>query len=248
MNFIKPPLLFALIVYAIFLIPAQAHAAVLTLTADGGVVWKVLSSESEITLVPPERTSLEVKNIVDATPPPEDTVIMLEKNDGKLSLKVTGGNTPREIDVTDINQDIIEIEQGNEPQKIKILASGEDFVISQKGVFAQTSYPIQINPKSHELSVQTPSGLRYIAVLPHEAVENAVKANVLNVLSSGGKIILSEDQKGELEYTITGERVVNILKLIEFTVPVDTSVSASNGRILEINQPVWFSLIGFLFT
>ncbi|MGB6839287.1 MAG: hypothetical protein WBE27_03410, partial [Microgenomates group bacterium] len=58
--------------------PAKA-TALLVIDNDGGVIWKVLSSQDSISLGIPQREFLEIKNIA-VTNTSSDTKITLEKD------------------------------------------------------------------------------------------------------------------------------------------------------------------------
>jgi len=109
-----------------------------------------------------------------------------------------------------------------------------------------TDYPININPKKNEISVQTPSGIRFLSVLPVEAAESILRARVMTRLT-GEKTFLLEGERGELVYEMNGEKVLNIFNLLDYPVEVKTKVSVLTGEIVEIDQPTWLRIVSFLF-
>jgi hypothetical protein len=245
----KKVFLLSFLVFGLFVLSStQASAAILVIDKNGEITWNVLSSESDLTLGIPERSSLEVKKLPGNISPSPSAVVSLTKNGDKVQLKVVSDDGEREMDVSKLQEDVIEIEEVGATNKVKILASNDQFLISQSSISAATAFPIQIDTKDRELSVQTPSGLRYLSILPYEAVENTVKANVLNRLEPDGRIQLLENDQGELEYKITGSRVLELFNIFKITVPVEASISASTGRILTVQEPTWFKIFGFLIT
>lgn len=236
-----------LVCFFLFLSVPSAHAALLTLNLEGQAVWNVLSFDSEFNPGIPNSRSLEVKNLAQTSTPSPDATIYLQPTGDRIQLTVESSEGKREADVTDYHQNIIEIEQISAPQTVNISSQGTDFLIQQNGISAQTAFPIQINAQRRELSLKTPSGLKYLSIFPHEAVENALKANLINRLENEGLIFLAETERGELQYQISGLRVIEIFNLFHYSIPVMASISASTGQVLEVQQPIWFSVLGFLF-
>lgn len=225
--------------------PAKA-TALLVIDNDGGVIWKVLSSQDSISLGIPQREFLEIKNIA-VTNTSSDTKITLEKDGENINLNVATNEGEKSLDVTSWQDDLIEIEERGETQRVTIRVLGEEFSIEQKGISAVTSYPININPNKNEISVLTPSGTRFLSILPIEAAESALRAKTMNRLTNQ-KIALVEGEKRELIYIIKGERLLNIFNLLEYPIEVETQVSALTGEIVQVEQPVWLKVLGFLFT
>jgi hypothetical protein len=152
-----------------------------------------------------------------------------------------------EFDVTNWQESLVEIEERGEAKKATIGVSGEQFAIEQAGITALTDFPITIDPQANELSLTTPSGSIYLAVLPAEAVESALRSRFLNRLPEK-RIFIKEEEVGTLAYTIAGEKVVDIFGILEYKIPVVARVSASTGEILNVDGPEWFKIFGFLFT
>lgn len=247
MKYHKIISIFSLACFILFFSHSPAHAALLTLTLEGQTVWNVLSFDSEFSPDVPNYQSLEVKNLAQASNPSPDATIYLQQAGDRVQLTVESSEGKREADVTDYHQNIIEIEQVSQPQTVNISTQDNDFFINQNGVSAQTAFPIQINAQRRELSIKTRSGLKYLSVLPYDAVENTLKANLINRLEGNGVILLAENERGELQYQISGLRVIEILNLFHYSIPVMASVSASTGQVLNVKQPIWFSVLGFLF-
>jgi hypothetical protein len=238
-------LLLSLLVLVSFV--PTTHAALVTITQNNTLIWSVLSFDSELSPDIPAHSSLKVKSISQAPQASPDATIYLQRQGDKTQLTVESLEGKREADISNFHEDIIEIEQTPQTQTINISAQGNDFLINQNGISARTSFPIQINAQRRELSVETTSGLKYVSILPYEAVENTLRANLINRLEADGIITLSENERGELEYRISGSRVIEVLNLVEYSIPVSTSISASTGQILNVDQPTWFSILGFLF-
>lgn len=245
MRFLR--LFFSLILALVFLSLATttALASLVVVDSKGKVIIKVLSVEDSVELEIPRRDFLEIKDIADETPDPE-AKISLAKIDGKVSLKVSTSSGEKSLDVTSYKEEIVEIEERPEVERLTISVFGDKFRIGQKGVYAETDYQINIDPKSAGLTLATPSGFRYLSVLPKEAAETILRSRVVNRIGAGSVISLSE-HSGELYYEVAGERVINVFNIFEYPVPVSARVSASTGAILSVEQPTWLKVLGFLF-
>lgn len=217
-----------------------ASASLITIDSKGEVILKVLSSEDQLALSIPERNEIEVKEIATNTKA-SDTSISLSKKDGKMFLKVGD----KELDVTTWDEGLIEIEERGDVKRIEIAVEGEDFVVKQDGVSAKTSYPINIEPEENKLSVETTSGEIYLSVYPNEAAESALRSKYITRLPDR-QIGMTEKETGILAYEVDGEREIEMLKFIDYAVPVTVHISASTGEIVSIDQPTWLRIFGFL--
>jgi hypothetical protein len=217
-----------------------ANAALITVDSEGEVIVKVLSSEDQLALSIPERNELEVKDIVTDSQT-TDSSISLIKKDGKVLLTV-GDNT---LDVTTWDEGLIEIEERSDTKRIEISVEGDNFVVKQDGVSAKTSYPINIKPKENKLSVETSSGEIYLSVFPIEAAESALRSKYVTRLPDR-EIGITEKDTGVLTYAVDGEREIQMLKFLDYGVPVTVYISASTGEIVSIDQPTWLRILGFL--
>ncbi len=216
--------------------PVPVFAGLVTIDKNGETIWKVLSSQDEISLGI-KRSSLEVKNVASGVA--EDTRIALKREDGKIYLN--------EFDVTDWQEALVEIEERGEAERAVIGVAGEQFTIEQNGILALTDFPIVIDPKENELALVTPSGSIFLSVLPTEAVESALRSRFINRLPEK-KIFLKEEGVGTLAYTVIGEKVLDIFGILEYKIPVTARVSASTGEILGVQGPEWFKIFGFLIS
>lgn len=234
--------LLATLLFCIFFFAAweTSRAALITVGKEGEVILKVLSSEDQLALSTPERKDIEVKEIA-ADTTSDGSPISLAKKDGKIYLKVGD----RQLDVTSWKEGLIEIEERGDVKRIEIGVEGEEFVIKQDGVSASTQYPINIEPKENKLSVETSSGEIFLSILPIEAAESALRSRYVTRLPDK-KIGMSEEDVGILTYAVDGEREIEMLKFIDYAVPVTVHVSASTGEIVSVDQPTWLRILGFL--
>ncbi|MFV1917106.1 MAG: hypothetical protein ACC618_01285 [Patescibacteria group bacterium] len=222
-----------------------AHASLVTIDKEGRVTLNVLSAEESIELEIPRREYLEVKDIAEGIPNPQAKISLLRSN-GKVSLQVSTSSGDKSLDVTDYKGEIVEIEERPAVERIAISVFGDKFEIVQRGVIAETSYEINIDPQTARLTLETPSGLRFLSILPRQAVDVVLRAKYINRI--GGQNRLSIEEEGrELAYVVPGDKIINLFDLFEYKVPVKAVVSASTGEILSVEQPTWLRVLGFLF-
>jgi hypothetical protein len=245
----KKTLSFLVILTSLFFVTASTtHAGFITINKDGSITWNVLSSEVSDGPSIPKREELAIKDVIGTSEGTIPAEVSLGKDNGKVELKVTDSSGGKKIDVTSIKGDLIEIEERPEVKTIKIGVLGEGFSIDQGGVVAQTDFPIKIDPKTAELSLETPSGIRYLAVLPREALDYILRARIITKLGEDSKVALQEENGGQLSYVIDGVRTLNVFNLFNYDVPVRAQVSAVNGEIIGIEQPSWLKVLGFIFS
>ena len=226
--------------------PASAYASLVTIDPQGGIVFNVLSVEDTIELEIPRRDYLEVKDIADETPDPNAKISLL-KEDGKIKLQVSTESGDKSLDVTHYKDEVIEILERPESERLTIGVSDGKFIIEQRGVVAETEFAINIDPQTTGLTLETPSGLRFLSILPREATEAVLRSKFINRIGAEQRIYLEEEEGQDLAYLISGDKVINLFNIFEYSTPVKAKVSASTGEILSVEQPTWLKIIGFLF-
>lgn len=247
MKIVRSFYVFLLVFFGVCIFwPSSANASLVLINKDGDIVLKILSSQDYIALGIPKRDSIEVKELAERTNASSDAKISLRRDGEKFLLNVESDGEERELDVTGYKDSLIELEERGESQTVRIGVLDGKFSIEQRGVIALTSFPININPESAELSVATSSGSRFLSMLPYGAVESVLRSKVMSKLGEGRKIELSEGDRGELVYTIPGYRVIDVYNIVSYPVSITVKVSASTGEIVFIEQPTWLKIIGFL--
>ncbi|MBU0572781.1 hypothetical protein KKH23_02405 [Patescibacteria group bacterium] len=233
------------ILFCISSVAVKAES-LLVVNGEGDIIWKVLSSTDSISLSIPEREHLEITDVAASFETTSDAKISLEKEDGSISLSIDSSEGNRSLDVTNWQDDLIEVEERGETKKLAIRIIDGEFNIEQKGISVTTSYPINIDPNKNEISVQTPSGARFLSVLPIEAAESALRAKVITRFTDK-KASLIEGDRGELVYVLSGEKVLNLFNLLDYPVEVEASVSVLTGEIVHVEQPPWLIVLSYLF-
>lgn len=228
-----------------FVFPFKANASIVKIDKEGDVSWNVLSQQDDYSLDIPQHSYIEVKKAGDVEPDHEASVNLL-KDSGGLSMVVLSGNETRQLDVSGVNGDLVEIEERGEMQRIVIGVSEDRFSLQQGRITALTDYPIGVDTKSANISLTTPSGDRFLSILPIQAVETLIKSNLLSNIKDNLVEIVEEER--ELQYKIEGEKRLEFFDLVNYVVPVKSTISASTGEVLSIEAPVWYKVVAILLT
>jgi hypothetical protein len=235
--------LFSLFFLLVFAKPASAN--LLSIDKDGQIVWDVLGQEDAIGLAVPQSSDITLNKVAESSGD-TNSLVSLEKKDGKVSLLVNEGGGRKSLDVTNWKDSVIEIEERPQVQKIQIAIAGDKFEIKNAGVSAVTSFPITVDPKTAKVSVTTQTGDKYISVFPREAAESALKSRVVDSLKTN-QIVLTEEGN-ELTYKVNGEKLLNLFNVYKYPVDVEAQVSAYTGEIVKTNAPIWLTIASYLFS
>lgn len=201
----------------------DANAALVHVSKEGEITWNVLGA---ISFRPNNNSYLASSELV------------LENNSGEVSVN--------DINVSSLKGDIVEFEKEVAAERVSIVAEEDKFLIRQRGISAETNYPIKISEEEENIVLSTDTGERYLAVLPYEALLQVVRANYIKDIGEDGKIYIVEREEGELAYKIVGEKRFSIFKFVDVPVEINTYVSALTGNILEVDQPAWSRVLNFL--
>lgn len=234
--------LLILILASFFVFPDITEASFLLVKADGSIEWKILAVEDS-SLGIPKREDLSVRSTRSGD---TNTKITLESKDGDVILDVGEGGMTKTLDIESQNEDIIEIEERGAVKRVKIAVIDGKLAIEQEGIVALSDFPITIDPTKNEISLKTDSGDLYLAILPMEALESALRSRAISRLKDQ-KAGIAQNTAGVLSYSLKGQKVINLFNIVSYPVDVNTEVSASTGEILFVDQPTWLRILGFLF-
>jgi hypothetical protein len=244
--FFRKILLALLVVSGLSLITAsKTQASLLTIDKNGEIVVNVLAEVDDITLQVPDRELVAIKEVATGAVNGEARVTLTKIGD-EMRLNVLGSDQEKSLDVSDYQDSVVEIEERPEVEKIAISVLGDKFLINQRGVSARTNYEIDIDPRSAGLTLKTPSGLRFLSILPREAVDTALRSKLINRFTEYNTLTI-EETEAELAYKVDGERVFDLFNLLEYSLPVTARISATTGEIMSIDNPKWLKFVAFLF-
>lgn len=218
------------------------RASIVTIGKTGEVKLNVLSAEDSAE----EGGSIAIsKSSVDMGE--ADMPISLFRRDGKYILNVTGKDGEKNFDITDYKDGVLEIEDRPSVKKIGIGLSDNQFYIQQAGIRAKTSYQINIEPQRSRITILTPTGYKFLTVLPKDAVDTLLRSKSISSLGESGTVSIAEDPEGNLFYEVSGVKQIGIKDVYMYDAPVVAKISATNGEVLEVNQPIWLKILS-LFT
>ena len=153
-----------LVFLLLFINATPAYGSLITIEKEGNVVFSVLAEEDSIALGTSGQSNIEVNKIADEKVG-EDSSVSLSREGGKINLGVSDGNETRQMNVSEISDDLVELEERPEIQKINIGIRDDKFSLEQKGVVALTSFPIKIDAKRAVLSVTTSKGDEFLSIM-----------------------------------------------------------------------------------
>src|SRR4030042_1294138 len=119
-------LLFAsvLILISLLFSTKSVYATLVFINKQGELIVKVLSSEDTLELSIPRRDYLAVKEITQDSSDPE-AQINLYKKDGKIELNISGKTGDESLDITNYQDEVIELEERAEIEKVTIELENE---------------------------------------------------------------------------------------------------------------------------
>mgnify|MGYP001558381655 CR=1 FL=1 len=157
-------------------------------------------------------------------------------------------------------QELFKITDRLDKTGIKIATAGGALVVSRNQVGAVSNFPLQLDLNTNQLIASTSAGSRILTVLPDQAVQNMLAANVISRLgppfiqqavtsgqiSSINEIVRLGLQNNVLVYQIQGIRDFNLLGFIPVSRPTTSIVSAETGQLLETQQSILTQIIDLL--
>ncbi len=211
-----------------FMFPRNIKAAFMTVDQTGNIVWNVLGIEDSV---------FEVKKLVTTLNTLSNSEILIKRDGDKINIG--------ENQISGEVSDLVEIEKRGQSREVKIFNKDGFFEIKTNDISAKTLFPILVDSKNSKIGITTNSGNRYLTLLPIEIFDNLIKAKIIT--SNKDEMSLIEDDQGQLKYLVDANKNVNFFNVYSADIPVKVSVSAIDGQVLEIDQPVWLRVLGFLF-
>lgn len=181
--------------------------------------------------------------------------VRYEIRDGRVTIKAeTAGSEEVE------DEEIIKIVDRLDKTGIKVATEGGKLLVARNNVGAFANFPLQIDLATNQLIASTSAGARVLTVLPDQAVQNMLAANVISRLgppfiraalergeaTSAAQIIELGLRSGVPVYEIPGIRDFRLLGFIPVSAPVKAVVSAETGQLLTTEQPLLTRVIDLL--
>src|SRR3989344_3087445 len=154
-------------------------------------------------------------------------------------------------------EDEIVVEERADLLRIRALQSKA--IIERLNVQALTDLPLSVDLNTNILTVTTPSGEKQVTVLPDQAVQNMLAANVIDRL--GGQALVEEVRQGNIQtlgqvialglrnnvpvYQVQGIKEHRFLGFFPVTTDVTVTVSAETGEVVDTDQSVGDAIFDF---
>ena len=171
-----------------------------------------------------------------------DIRVRLERSDDRTSsrLRVRVENEAGEEEELG-EQEELRIREREEENETEIEVEDDEFVVRRGQTQATTKFPLSINLATNELVVTTPAGERGVTVLPDQAVQGMLGADVIDQLQvavaspgaalAAGTISLG-GRLGVPVYEILGIKHHKFLGFIPVQTEVTAVVSAETGELV----------------
>lgn len=179
--------------------------------------------------------------------------VRYELKDGQLKVKVENEEGEElELEEEEIEEVEDEVEDELEDADIKIATAAGRLAIIKNRFGAFTNFPLTINPKTNELIITTHAGQKTVTILPDQAVQNMLAANIIsrlgsqaivdavlqNQVASASAIVDLGVRENIPVYEIPGIRDFRLLGFIPLSQPVTVVVSAETGELVTTEQSI----------
>lgn len=118
--------------------------------------------------------------------------IKLLPNKDQVRVKFEDQNGVEFLPMDATESGSFDIDESLDKRTVKVRAKDNAAYVIRNKIAAQTHFPLMVNPETNELIVTTPHGEKTVTILPDQAVQNMLAANVLDVLGGKGGILWEE--------------------------------------------------------
>lgn len=181
--------------------------------------------------------------------------VRYEIRDGKTVIKAETEDG-QEVKGTELFKIVDRLDRSD----IKVSTESGKLTVTRNNIGAVSRVPIAVDLNNNELVVNTPAGTRVVTVLPDQAVQNMLAANVISRLgpsvvakqvqteevTSIADVITLGERNGVPIYEVQGIKDQRLLGFIPVEIPVTAVVSAEDGKLLEEQKTLVSSLINIL--
>lgn len=163
------------------------------------------------------------------------------------------------LEDTDETEDEVVIEERADRNAVRIRALQHKAIIERLNVQALTDLPISVDLNTNILTVTTPAGEKQVTILPDQAVQNMLAANVIDRL--GGEALVEQVRQGNVQtlgqvielgvrndvpvFVIQGIRERRFLGFLPVTTDVTVTVSAETGEVVDTQQSFTDTVVDF---
>lgn len=168
--------------------------------------------------------------------------IMLQN---KSSMRISVASKSGEIENIEDDEVMMETEHGM--VGFRNSKSDDSTEIIHGKLTAHTDLPLNIDPKTKRMSVQSEGKELEIKVLPEEVLNSLSNERILNASSTGAPDkfeIVVED--GKVVYLVNDTKDEKLLGLFAVSIPKEIKVSGETGETLESKQTILSKILDFL--
>ena len=194
------------------------------------------------------------------------TKVRLERVGDRFQIKAEN-ELGEETDLGE--EDIVSIDERADRNQIRIRTFNTSTdqlrnrnIIERLNTQALTDLPLSVNLETNKLTVTTPAGERTVTVLPDQAVQNILAANVIDrvggqelvdLVREGGietltQVIQLSEQNGVPIYEIAGVKEHRLFGFIPVTTDVTIDVSAETGEVVNTDQSFLDTIVDIFST
>src|SRR3989344_5108437 len=250
-----------------------------TISADGTrTITKIEGGETKIVSISPTgvqtKTKMEEGELKTEIIFPDGTIIKTKVEEGETRVVVSSAGTKvvfkREgenfrIKVTNeqgaeagLDEDqILVIDQSGDKAQIRVKTLQGKVLLEQAATQALTDLPLSIDLATNTLSVSTKAGEKTLTVLPDQAVQNMLAANVadrigglelasqvrLGQAAALDQIISLGEASGKPIYVIPGLNDNRLLGFIPVTTKATVTISAETGAVVSTKQSLIAAIV-----
>ena len=219
-------------------------------------------SDSSSSTPQPTRTETKTDETRTEVRLSEGERIKTRTKDGRTRIDITSGGVKTRLEIKDdrvvikaeqengteielADDTILKIDERLKESGIKVATAGAEKFVIQRGITgAVTNFPLSIDLATNTLTVNTLTGQKAVAVLPDQAVQNLIAANVVNRLggqaianvTSVSQVISLGEQNGVPVYEINGISDQRLLGFIPIAIEKTVKVSAETGIVVSTQQ------------
>ena len=146
------------------------------------------------------------------------------------------GDFPEITDTPEVEAQVeTKTDTGTHSATIKIQNGDNHFEVQHPAgnIQVQGDLPLSVNTQTKELTASTPDGVKTVATLPDQAIQNLIASGILST-STG--VQLTSDQNGELHYQIHGKKNGKFLGLVNVSLDKTAQVNVQTGQVVSVNQ------------
>lgn len=173
-----------------------------------------------------------------------DVKIRLEERDGEVRVKAESDGEEFELE----QEALEEVRERLEQTDLQLTASaGGTFRIERRGLPVRTNFPVLVDLATNQLSVETPTGEKIVAVLPDRAALALFNAGLtetepdeFSALNPANEMELTQLETGELAYETITRDERRLLGVVPVRITTRVHLSAEDGQVLSAEGTTLF--------